>query len=418
MMKKFLMWKNYGQYTATGAVFDMGRTTQRALQRYENEYPTEFCGDTSIDGNGNGGLMRTFSIAFYQCISCETDDEHLEEFLRPIHIVSKLTHAHEIGLTCCGLFSLTLRELLYFSDKDSSLLDIAESAFRKARSVYSKMGGNFKEIIHNPELFQPPRRLLERKDEELPSEGYVLNTWNLALWSLLTTKNYKDCVLKVINVGGDTDSNAAVAGVLAGVVYGKNSIPEEWIEILKNKDLIEHIVEKLTRKLFGNLKEKQVIDRFEGEFDFLAMKAPVDLVIDGFYYTNVASVFYALGVSEENRGEFSWTNAKQARKLYKKLSHLSETDEAIQKSLYEAVKAKYTQNETYRGKLIKTGDADILYDTTGGHDNVLGRCLCEECVDKKFKNFYGKILMRVRHELSGAVVEEELSTSSVHLQEK
>lgn len=399
MMKKFLQWKNHSQYTAAGKVFDVGRTTRIALNKYSEGFPAEYCGDASIGGNGNGGLMRTFPIAFYQCITCQVDDEHLDQFLTSIHVASRLTHAHEIGLICCGLFALTLREWMFYRNPSANLLDIAASAFQKSKKTYSMMGGTFSESINNPELFQEPHSLMNKKAEELPSWGYALNSWNIALWSLLTTHNYKECVLKAVNVGGDTDSNAAVAGALAGIIYGRESIPAEWMNSLLNRALIDQICGKLNRKLFGISGEKRVIDRFEGEYAFMAMKAPADIVIDGYLYSNVASAFYALGIPEAYRGQFSWTNAKQARKAYKNLPHLSEQEASLEKRLYQAIKVRYEQNEKDRKKLTDTGGMNIIYDTTGSHDNVLGRCRCRECKKKEHQNLYGKVLMKVREEL-------------------
>ena len=46
---------------------------------------------------------------------------------------------------------------------------------------------------------------------------------------LLTTDNYRDCVLKAVNLGSDTDTTAAVAGGLAGIMYGLEGIPAEWL---------------------------------------------------------------------------------------------------------------------------------------------------------------------------------------------
>lgn len=63
------------------------------------------------------------------------------------------------------------------------------------------------------------------------------------------------------------------------------------------------------------------------------------------------------------------------------------------------VKAKYDQHSNEREKLIHTGDKVIIYDTSGSHDNVLGRCRCKECQGKEYLNLYGKVLMRVRAEL-------------------
>ena len=45
--------------------------------------------------------------------------------------------------------------------------------------------------------------------------------------------------LKAVNLGGDTDTVAAVAGGLAGALYGYDSIPEAWRETLAGRDYIE-----------------------------------------------------------------------------------------------------------------------------------------------------------------------------------
>ena len=87
--------------------------------------------------------MRTFPIALYQCLNFH--DDCFSDFLLPIHQVSSLTHAHEIGLICCGLFSLMLKELL--TDSNRSLLDAAQSAYSKAMSTYRAMDGDFKEYL-------------------------------------------------------------------------------------------------------------------------------------------------------------------------------------------------------------------------------------------------------------------------------
>lgn len=46
-------------------------------------------------------------------------------------------------------------------------------------------------------------------------------------------------MLAAVNLGDDTDTTAAVAGALAGAKYGFNAIPQEWIDTLRGKELIE-----------------------------------------------------------------------------------------------------------------------------------------------------------------------------------
>lgn len=66
----------------------------------------------------------------------------------------------------------------------------------------------------------------------------MVDTLEAAIWCFLNTENYKDCVLKAVNLGEDTDTVAAIAGALAGAFYGAKAIPKEWIEILPRLEWI------------------------------------------------------------------------------------------------------------------------------------------------------------------------------------
>ena len=59
----------------------------------------------------------------------------------------------------------------------------------------------------------------------------------------MTTNDYKSCVLKAVNLGEDTDTVAAVAGGLAGALYGYDTIPTEWMDKLKKREYIENMCE-------------------------------------------------------------------------------------------------------------------------------------------------------------------------------
>lgn len=65
------------------------------------------------------------------------------------------------------------------------------------------------------------------------------DTLKAATWCFVNTNNYEECVLAAVNLGDDTDTTAAVAGALAGTAYGLKAIPQEWIDTLRGKDLIE-----------------------------------------------------------------------------------------------------------------------------------------------------------------------------------
>ncbi len=83
------------------------------------------------------------------------------------------------------------------------------------------------------------REIENRSRDEISSSGYVVDTFEAAMWCLQNTDNYKECILLAANLGRDTDTVAAVAGGLAGIMYGYESIPKEWIDKLQAKDVID-----------------------------------------------------------------------------------------------------------------------------------------------------------------------------------
>ena len=62
-----------------------------------------------------------------------------------------------------------------------------------------------------------------------PGNGSVWTTVAQALWAVRTTSSFEDAMVAVINLGGDTDSVAAVAGAVAGALYGMQRIPVRWV---------------------------------------------------------------------------------------------------------------------------------------------------------------------------------------------
>ncbi|MEA4980668.1 MAG: ADP-ribosylglycohydrolase family protein [Petrimonas sp.] len=86
-------------------------------------------------------------------------------------------------------------------------------------------------------------------EDEIQSSGYVLHTLEASIWCLLTTDNYKEAALRAVNLGNDTDTTGAVTGGLAGLLYGLDNIPPNWITQIARKDDIENLAERLAERL-------------------------------------------------------------------------------------------------------------------------------------------------------------------------
>lgn len=69
-------------------------------------------------------------------------------------------------------------------------------------------------------------------EQEIRSHGDVVETLEAALWCLVKTTDFETCVLKAVNLGGNTVDTGSLAGGLAALYYGVPQIPEQWRTML------------------------------------------------------------------------------------------------------------------------------------------------------------------------------------------
>lgn len=81
--------------------------------------------------------------------------------------------------------------------------------------------------------------------------GYVLRTLEAAIWCLLNTSCYSEAVLQAVNPGDDPDTTAAVTGGLAGLLYGWETIPARWLNVLAQRDAIDQLITNLQAKIYS-----------------------------------------------------------------------------------------------------------------------------------------------------------------------
>lgn len=204
IMNKFLMWLRDSKYTPYGETFGVGNTTFKAIKSFEKNRLVPTCGQKGEKDNGNGSLMRILPLAFIK--SSEED----------IKNVSSLTHGHPISIEACQIYIKIAKGILLGKSLESILDNIEVS-----------------------ELYRNLKFLSRLNEGDIKSTAYVVTSLEAALWCVLKTNSYRSCVLKAVNLGNDTDTIGAIAGGLAGLIYGYENIPKNWIIKLKRKDLIE-----------------------------------------------------------------------------------------------------------------------------------------------------------------------------------
>lgn len=199
MRDNYRDWLYNDKYTASGEAFDVGGTTEKALREWKP-------GRGERD-NGNGSLMRILPLAFVDC----TYDE--------VRNVSAITHAHWISKEACVIYVYVAKSLI--------------------------AGRTMDEIIPTLNFIIPFERLKEIDKlgrGQIRSSGYVVDTLEAALWAVSHKgdweKGFKNDVLHAVNLGGDTDTIGAVAGGLAGIIYGVDEA-RDWMDLLVNRKEIE-----------------------------------------------------------------------------------------------------------------------------------------------------------------------------------
>ena len=73
----------------------------------------------------------------------------------------------------------------------------------------------------------------------IKSSGYVVNALEAAVWSLINTDTFDKALLKAVNLGDDSDTVGAIAGGLAGLFYGYEAIPNDWLLAIQRREWIE-----------------------------------------------------------------------------------------------------------------------------------------------------------------------------------
>ena len=231
---KFLEFYFNALWTPHGKVFDIGNTTVLAIQQISMGEPLEFCGGNSENSNGNGSLMRILPLAYY------LKDTGSFEKVRIIEEVSSLTHAHKRSNLACIIYTEMAINLIKSKSKMESYEESIKFVEKYCFDKYQDELLYFRRLL-NGEIY-----LLSKN--EISSSGYVVDTLEAAIWSFLLSHNYEESIFTAINLGDDTDTIGALAGGLAGIYYGFDSINNNWIQCLARKRDIYELLLSFNKK--------------------------------------------------------------------------------------------------------------------------------------------------------------------------
>lgn len=229
LAKKFILFYTEGYLTPNGEVFDIGISTRKAIEKMMRGIEPVKCGGAEEGDNGNGSLMRILPLAFWlKEYSPQKQIEIVEE-------VSSLTHLHKRSKLACIIYIRLAIELFERDSKENAYKRMLDFIKMYCSSDYLEEIKFYNNIMNS--------ELLDVDEQKISSSGYVIDTLEAAIWVFFHSNDYRGTVLNAINLGGDTDTIAAVVGGLAGIYYGFNSIPDNWVQCLeRNKEISKMII--------------------------------------------------------------------------------------------------------------------------------------------------------------------------------
>lgn len=235
--QNFVKWAYENYWTPHGDVFDIGIATSKAISRIAKGEKPELAGGFKENDNGNGSLMRILPLVFYLL------DKPINERFDITRKVSSITHGHIRSVIACFYYLEFAKQILEGKD----IFEIYKNLQTEISNYLAKLGINPTEIANFHRLLKG--NIFKIDESDIQSSGYVLHTLEASIWSLMTTDNYKEAVLKAVNLGDDTDTTGAVTGGLAGLYYGFDNIPKKWLRQIARYRDIENLAERLNNKI-------------------------------------------------------------------------------------------------------------------------------------------------------------------------
>lgn len=179
--------------------------------------------------------MRILPVVYY--IYYKKIDNEIEIY-NILKEVSSITHAHEISVLGCYIYTRYCLLLLEGNDKFEAYKKLQQLNY----SIFSENTLNKYERILKEDISP-------KSEDDISSSGYVVSTLEAVMWLFLNSKDYNSTILKAVNLGNDTDTIAAITGSLLGIYYGLNSIKDKWKLSLKKHDYIIDLCKKFEEML-------------------------------------------------------------------------------------------------------------------------------------------------------------------------
>lgn len=231
--RRAVSWLNDGAYASSGQpAFGIGRTTLHALRRVAAGEQAERAGGARESDNGNGSLMRILPVALLS--DADTPQARLIQCAQRLSMV---THRHPRAQVACAAFVLIVHRVLWSDALGTAPDPGAALAVLASYHADTGMDAHLLEVAAIGEW------------SSRTGTGYVVDSFWSAVEAAAASTSYIDAIERAIQLGNDTDTTAAIAGGLAGAMWGSASIPASALASLHGSDTAERLVNELKTRL-------------------------------------------------------------------------------------------------------------------------------------------------------------------------
>ncbi len=273
IMTNFIRFYQHGAYTQYDEYFDIDNVTKTAFFATYTRENEAAC--------NNSALARILPIAYLS-----PDDAAVD-------LIAELTHKNDISTYACEVYVRLARRLL--------------EGYSPIQAYYDVIRDIEQNRLHTPrpDAFKQTCTLYTLSRNSVKSSDYAVDTLEAAMWSFITTDNYKDCITTAVELGDDTNTIAALAGGLAGIAYGiegEKGIPQEWINSVPKHEEVQRLCARYERAIPRKVKQvnrKPIIPVAVREWIYTALIVGIFIAAGWAVKANVCDITRVDGVSME-----------------------------------------------------------------------------------------------------------------------
>lgn len=224
----------------------IGYATLKAIVKLWLGFPPHRSGVFSA---GNGAAMRSAIIGI-----CYGDNS--EKMRSLVKIATKITHTDPKAEY--GALAVALAAYLASSRSNVS----PETYYQSLAELLQGEGEEFLALIKNAcDRAENNVNLPSNLEMKYGISGYVYRTVPAVIQVWLSNRgNYRQAIAKIVELGGDTDTTAAILGGIMGASVGKTGIPQDWLNNLweypRSVDWLENLGKRLDRTLSSNSAQR------------------------------------------------------------------------------------------------------------------------------------------------------------------